>query len=45
MTIPPYDEWKRDLDITIQAYDDLIKLLQMLRDSMALRSYPSGFNK
>lgn len=41
----PFDEWKKELDVKVKAYDDLIKLLQTLRDSLALSSYPSGFHK
>lgn len=38
-----FEEWKARLDAEVAVYDELIALLTVLRDSVAIASYPAGF--
>jgi hypothetical protein len=37
-----FEEWKAKIDAKVAAYDELIALLTVLRDSVAMASYPAG---
>jgi len=40
MTTTTFEEWKKDLELQIAVMDSVIKVMQQLRDSLTLQSYP-----